>query len=132
MGKGKDTAKSINSHEKDHDHPPEDFLGPADVKQIQNPDTVSQIYHDVKSRILQKLIDQELTIRALSENMQINPGTIKKYLDDLIAYGLVVQSKLEKNEYGITLKYYRAVAKKFLMHFEFPNAHNAPESDAKK
>jgi len=101
---------------------PADFEIPAELR-ITDPNAVSTLFHEVKGPILRLLIDRAMTIRELSEikidGKEYNPGTIKRHLEDLLNFGLI-QQKPVKNEYGITLKYYRATARKFIIYLEFP------------
>jgi predicted transcriptional regulator len=87
---------------------------------ISDPSAVSVLFHDKKQEILKLLIIQDLNIREIENKTGLNPGTIKRHLDDLLDKKLVFQSQTIKNEYGFTLKYYRAVAKKFIVNLEWP------------
>jgi predicted transcriptional regulator len=87
---------------------------------ISDPSAVAVLFHDKKQEILKLLINQDLNIREIENKTGLNPGTIKRHLDDLLEKKLVFQSQTIKNEYGFTLKYYRAVAKKFIVNLEWP------------
>ncbi|MHA1990893.1 MAG: winged helix-turn-helix domain-containing protein [Candidatus Hodarchaeales archaeon] len=87
---------------------------------ISDPSAVSVLFHDKKQEILKLLIKNDLNIREIENKTGLNPGTIKRHLDDLFEKKLVFQSQTIKNEYGFTLKYYRAVAKKFIVNLEWP------------
>jgi DNA-binding transcriptional ArsR family regulator len=80
---------------------------------ITDPDTVPILFHPEKQKLLRFLIQDEYTIIALSKMTDMNPGTIKRHLTDLVTYGLAVQSRDDQNEYGIKMKFYRATAKKY-------------------
>lgn len=92
----------------------------AELKTIHDPIVVPIIFHEKKQMILELLIETDHTIMELKKKTSINPGTIKRHLDDLVETGLVCQTYNIKNEYGFTLKYYRAVAKKFHIVLDFP------------
>jgi len=61
-----------------------------------------------------------MTIQDLRQSIGLNPGTIKRHLDDLKLHKLVFESRIEKNDYNITMKYYRAVAKSFKIKVQIP------------
>ena len=85
-----------------------------DEKIISDPSTIAILFHEKKQEILKLLIEKDLNIREMENQTKLNPGTIKRHLDDLLEKKLVFQSQTFKNEYGFTLKYYRAVATKFI------------------
>ena len=104
---------------------PVNFDSPIPVElRITDPNAVSTIFHEVKGPILRLLIDKFMTIRELSEmeigGTKYNPGTIKRHLEDLLSFRLIQQLEPVKNTYGITLKYYRATAQKFIIQLVFP------------
>lgn len=85
-----------------------------------NDPKIAIIIHKQKRMILLALIKEELNINQLKDLTNINPGTIKRHLDNLIENELVIQTQTIKNEYGFVLKYYRAVARKFVVNLEWP------------
>ena len=88
---------------------------------IHDHSVVSILFHDKKQEILKLLIDEELTIIEISKKLgDLNPGTVKRHLTDLENAQLIYLSREERNEFGINMKYYRAVAKKFLVNLSFP------------
>jgi DNA-binding transcriptional ArsR family regulator len=87
---------------------------------ITTPEQILCMVHDKKQEILRFLIKQEYTIRELSRDADINPGTVKRHMIDLEALGFIKFVRQEKNKYGIFLKYYRAVSEKFIIKFELP------------
>ena len=80
---------------------------------LTDPVAVSVVFHEKKSRILKLLVKKEMTIIDLKHATGMNPGTIKRHLDDLLRCNLIYISKEQLSEYSIVMKYYRAVAKKF-------------------
>ena len=90
------------------------------VMEINDPDVISEFIHKRKTTILELLINRERTIRELSDEMDLNPGSVKMYLDSLRKQGLVYQTKITQNQWGIRLKYYSTTAKKFLITMTFP------------
>lgn len=91
-----------------------------DIEIIRDPSAVSSLFHDKKQEILKLLVEKDLNIRDIQNETGLNPGNIKRYLDDLLEKKLVVQSQTIKNEYGFIMKYYRAVSKKFIVNLEWP------------
>ncbi|NVM01988.1 MAG: winged helix-turn-helix transcriptional regulator [Candidatus Helarchaeota archaeon] len=95
-------------------------------KQIENemlitdPSTVPVLFHEKKQMILKLLIDKEMTIIDLKNETKMNPGTIKRHLENLIEKNLVIQSRTAKSEHGITMKYYRATANQFNVKLLWP------------
>lgn len=90
------------------------------VKVISDPAVVPVLFHPKKQFILKLLIKKELNIMELKQETNLNPGTIKRYLDDLVSKELGFQTRKVQNEYGFFLKYYRATAKSFVIHIEWP------------
>ena len=78
------------------------------------------VLHDKKKLILEQLLEKDMTIQDLRQTIGLNPGTIKRHLDDLKKNNLVFESRIEKNDYNITMKYYRAVAKSFRISIQIP------------
>ncbi|MFX0095335.1 MAG: winged helix-turn-helix domain-containing protein [Candidatus Hodarchaeota archaeon] len=87
---------------------------------ITDPKNVSILYHEKKPIILEMLIEQEMSIIDLKNATGWNPGTIKRHLDDLVERGFISQTRIERNIYGIKVKYYRAKAKQFIFHVKWP------------
>ncbi len=81
---------------------------------------VDALFHEKKATLLKALMDREKKIIDLKDELGENPGTIKRLLDDLLATGLVVQSRTAVNNYGITEKFYRAKARRFTIRIEWP------------
>jgi len=83
---------------------------------ITDPEIARVLLHEDKKKIVSLLIkNREMTIQQLSIDTQINPGTIKRYIDDLQLHNIVFLSKTTRSEYNIKMKYYCAIAKKFLI-----------------
>ena len=78
------------------------------------------VLHDKKKLILEHLLEKDMTIQDLRQTIGLNPGTIKRHLDDLKLHNLVFESRIEKNDYNITMKYYRAVARSFKISIQIP------------
>ena len=89
--------------------------------QIEEYSVVSVLFHSQKQEILKLLITEELTIIEISKKLSnLNPGTVKRHLTDLEKAKLIYLSKEVRNEFGINMKYYRAVAKQFHVNLSFP------------
>ena len=80
---------------------------------LSDPSAVAIVFHEKKGMILKLLIEKEMTIIELKHATGLNPGTIKRHLDDLLKCNLIKISKEQLCEYSIVMKFYRAVAKKF-------------------
>jgi predicted ArsR family transcriptional regulator len=85
-----------------------------------DPGVVASLFHPQKQLVLEELIKAERTIYDLKRMLNLNPGIIKRHIDDLLAKNLIVQTRTGTNEMGMNLKYYRAVAKKFKIRLEWP------------
>ena len=92
-------------------------------KLIEDFETISFFLHKQRSLILNLLIKDEYTIIDLKEKTKLNPGTIRRHLDELIEKELVFLVRTEKTNFGQKMKYYRATARKFLVriNFDWPN-----------
>ena len=107
-------TKDSDSNKKLSKLPKNEFL-------IENPAVVPIIFHEKKSQLLKILLEKEMTIMDLKNETKMNPGTIKRHLDDLLKYNLIFISRSETNEYGMVMKYYRAVAKTYKISLSWPS-----------
>ena len=105
---------SINSSEK------QEIQEIIDELIITDSSLVLIVLHDKKKLILEHLLEKDMTIQDLRQTIGLNPGTIKRHLDDLKKHNLVFESRIEKNDYNITMKYYRAVARSFKISIQIP------------
>lgn len=87
---------------------------------LEDPDAIAIFKSEGKQDILRILIDQEMNIHDLKNKLKLNPGTVKRHIDQLIEFKLIVQTREDENSWGVRMKYYRSVAKKFIIHFEWP------------
>ncbi|MCE7743344.1 MAG: ArsR family transcriptional regulator [Candidatus Heimdallarchaeota archaeon] len=87
---------------------------------VSNPSAVPVIFHEKKSQILKCLINKEMTIIDLKHKTGLNPGTIKRHIDDLLEVKLIYISREQLSEYGMVMKYYRAVSKSYKFLIEWP------------
>ncbi|MHA1304965.1 MAG: ArsR family transcriptional regulator [Candidatus Heimdallarchaeaceae archaeon] len=87
---------------------------------ITDPAAVPILFHEQKGMILKLLIEREMTIIDLKNSTGLNPGTVKRHINDLLKYGLVFIDRVQINEYSIAMKFYRAKAKKFVFKIEWP------------
>jgi DNA-binding transcriptional ArsR family regulator len=99
----------------------EEKLQPKEEIILTDPYAVPIVFHEKKGQILKMLIKKEMTIIDLKHATGMNPGTIKRHLDDLLQYEIILISKEQLSEYSIMMKFYRAVAKKFVFKIEWPN-----------
>jgi predicted ArsR family transcriptional regulator len=87
---------------------------------ISDPSAVPVIFHKQKGEILKILIEREMTIIDLKHKTKLNPGTIKRHITDLLEKELIFISREQISEFGVVMKFYRAVAKKFTFKLEWP------------
>lgn len=90
-----------------------------DVITIKDPSAVPVVFHEKKSIILKLLVDKEMTIIDLKHATGMNPGTIKRHLNDLLNHGLILISRTQISEHSIVMKFYRAVAKEIRFDIEW-------------
>ena len=88
-------------------------------KIIEDFESIPYLLHKQKSTLLKLLMNKEMTIIDLKGKTKINPGTIRRYLDDFIEKDLVYLVRTEKTNFGQKMKFYRATAKKFLVRINF-------------
>jgi len=99
------------------------FVYQQKEKQIfTNPGVMVHLGHEKKRQLLNLMQSQGCTIMELSKKINMNPGTVKRHLSDLIHTHLVTIEKEEFNERRILLKYYIVVAKKIIFHYEWPSS----------
>jgi predicted transcriptional regulator len=87
---------------------------------IDDPEKVLIVLHETNRQLLEHLTQAAMTIQDLRNETNINPGTIKRQLDILENAKLVFIESIKENDYHIKMKYYRAIAKQFLIHFQIP------------
>ena len=78
------------------------------------------VLHDKKKLILEHLLEKEMTIQDLSQTIGLNPGTIKRHLQNLLDHELIFSPRTVKNDYNIKMTYYRAVARSFKISIQIP------------
>jgi DNA-binding transcriptional ArsR family regulator len=89
------------------------------IKKFSDPEIVGIIFHEQRGLILKSLINNDKTIRELSQELNLNPGTVKRHITDLLNNQLIDISDIKKNDYGITMIYYRATAQNFQIELDF-------------
>ena len=69
----------------------------------------------------------EMTIQELSKATKgpknpkgINPGTIKRHIDNLIVEKFVFKSSQKRSEYNVKMKYYSAAAEEYIIDIHIP------------
>lgn len=93
-----------------------------DLILVTDPSLVLVILHEKKRQILNILLNEEMNIQDLKKATGLNPGTVKRHLDDLIKNNLVFISSIKINDYNIKMKYYRALAKKIKISITLPES----------
>ena len=93
---------------------------PEEELTLTDPCAVPIVFHEKKGQILKLLIEKEMTIIDLKHATGMNPGTVKRHLDDLLQYDLILIAKEQLSEYSIMMKFYRAKAKKISFNINWP------------
>jgi len=85
---------------------------------ITDPSLALIVFHEKKKMILKMLLEKAMTIQDLKKATNLNPGTIKRHLDDLVKNELVFVAQVKYSDYNIRMKYYRATAKNFIINIK--------------
>lgn len=88
---------------------------------LDNPEVITFFKSEGKQDILKILINQEMNLHEIRNTLKMNPGTVKRHLDQLLEFKLIEQTREDTNSWGVKMKYYRAVAKKFIIHYSWPD-----------
>ena len=89
---------------------------------LNDPEVISVFKSEGKQSILNILIREEKNIQDLKNALKMNPGSIKRHIDNLLELGLIVQTREDENSWGVKMKYYRAVAEKFTINYSWPES----------
>jgi DNA-binding transcriptional ArsR family regulator len=93
-----------------------------DLLKITSPVRARALLHDDKRKIISLLIEHKaMTIQQLSKKTKINPGTIKRHIDDLINNELVFMIFDDRSEYNVKMKFYSSYARKFIIDIKIPD-----------
>jgi len=87
---------------------------------ITDPTLVMKLLHEKKRMIVNLLLKKAMTIQELKHATKMNPGTIKRHLDDLMAVDLIFIAEERLNDYKIKMKFYQTTARKFIINFVLP------------
>ena len=105
----------------------EEFLGKKDNKVIiresltvSDPKEILIILHEQRMQILNELLHSMKNIQELSESTHLNPGTVKRNLEELMVHGYVFIADIRYNEYKMKMKYYQATAKEITIKYKLP------------
>ncbi len=85
---------------------------------VTDPKVIRVVLHEQKLQILNILVHDMKNIQELKELTNINPGTIKRNLDELMEHGLIYIAAIKKSDYNITMKYYRATANRIEISYQ--------------
>lgn len=88
---------------------------------LSDPEIITIFKSEGKQEILRILITQEMNLHDLRKKLEMNPGTVKRHLDQLLEYKLIEQTREDTNSWGVKMKYYRSVAKRFIIHYSWPD-----------
>jgi len=85
-----------------------------DLEIISDPNTIKVLFDKVRALIVFKyLVNEEMTVKQLSDAMGKNPGNVLRHIERLKSAGLVQQVRTEKTTTGIVQRYYRATAREY-------------------
>ncbi|MCP4762431.1 MAG: winged helix-turn-helix transcriptional regulator [archaeon] len=88
------------------------------VMELTDPGLILIILHEKRMKILKLLLDEAKTIQDLRKATGINPGTVKRHIEELRDHGIIFIDKVEYNDYNVKMNFYRAIAKSFLIKIE--------------
>ncbi len=115
--------------EEDPNPPGQNTSGVRDKLVLTDPKEIRVVLHEQKLQIMKILVHEMKNIQELREMTHINPGTIKRNLDELMAHGLVYIAAIKKSDYNITMKYYHATVHRIEISFKlgWKRLRNPPE-----
>ena len=87
---------------------------------INNIDAATALYHPIKSRIMEILVKKEASVYDITKETSLNPGTVKRHMEDLLKNDLIVLSREILNPYNMIVKLYRSAAKSFEIRLRWP------------
>lgn len=87
---------------------------------ITDPKEILIVLHDQRKQILNELLHTMKNIQELSEATHLNPGTVKRNLEELMSHGYVFIADVRQNDYKMTMKYYQATAKQIVIKCSLP------------
>jgi predicted transcriptional regulator len=87
---------------------------------ISDPHQIRIVLHEQKMQILNILLHDMKNIQELKDLTGLNPGTVKRNLDELMESGLVFVAAVRKSDYNITMKYYQAITKNIEICYKMP------------
>ena len=122
--KVKKGTSSDGSKPQKSDNPPDNEYKPIPEYNISNPQCLKHFTHEKKMAVLKALLNDPKTIMELSNELGLNPGTVKRHLEDLIKDNLVQFSHVVKNKFNITMKFYRATAIRYHFEWDWPDKEN--------
>lgn len=93
------------------DHPAQE---PEATRYLDGLEQMHAISNPVRRRILQLLVDEPLTVTQLGRKLEMPPPTVQHHVRELTRVGLV-RLVATRERRGILEKYYRAVARHFLL-----------------
>jgi predicted ArsR family transcriptional regulator len=107
-------ASSDKNSQKDKEDINEEML-------LSDPSVVAILDHEMKQELLMLLIEKELNILEINKITEINPGTIKRHIDSLLQANLIKMTRIESNNWGVKMKFYRATAKRYTVKYSWPD-----------
>jgi DNA-binding transcriptional ArsR family regulator len=86
----------------------------ADTQYLSGLEQIHVISNKVRRQILQLLVDEPMTVTQLGKGLEMPPPTVHYHVRELVRVGLV-RLVATRERRGILEKYYRSVARKFLL-----------------
>jgi DNA-binding transcriptional ArsR family regulator len=86
----------------------------AEVHYLEGLEQLHAISTKARRRILQLLVDRPMTVTQLGRALEIPPPTVQHHVRELLRVG-IVRLVATRERRGILEKYYRAVARRFLL-----------------
>jgi DNA-binding transcriptional ArsR family regulator len=86
----------------------------AEVHDLEGLEQLHAISTEARRRILQLLVDQPMTVTQLGRAMEMPPPTAQHHVRELMRVG-IVRLVATRERRGILEKYYRAIARRFLL-----------------
>ena len=114
------SSKELESYTTETSRKENGHFVPQEILNLQNPDVIGILNHGVKQKILNILVREETSLKKIAEELDTNPGTIKRHLTDLLNAHLIIQTYIETNQFNFKIKYYRATARKFRVAYIWP------------
>ena len=120
MRKARENGKDGRIMVEERETKPEGFRVRMGERIVTDPEEIHLIFHDQKLLILKAITSQKMNIQEIANTTRLNPGTVKRNLDDLIKAGFVAMVEIRENDYKMKMKYYQTTAEKITIRYQIP------------